>query len=76
MTARTRVVPTLEEIRAWPATVSVPQAAPALGCSSSQLFTLLRRGECPVKTLSYGRRHVVITADLIRVLSGEGQAAS
>jgi len=71
-----RTVPTLEEIRGWPATVSVPQAAPALGCSPTQLYTLIRRGECPVKTLSYGRRHVVITADLIRVLSGEGPGSA
>ena len=73
---RTVQVPTLEEVRSWPATVPVPRAAPALGCSTSQLYTLIRRGESPVKTLSFGRRHVVITASLISVLSGEGQGAA
>ncbi|WP_405436685.1 helix-turn-helix domain-containing protein [Streptomyces avidinii] len=63
--------PTLAEIRQWPATVSVVQAAPALGCSKSQLYELIKRGEAPVKTLSFGRRYVVITADLVRLLSGE-----
>ena len=68
--------PTLAEVRAWPATASVPQAATALGCSKAQLYELIRRGESPVKTLSLGKRHVVITADLVRVLSGEGQGAA
>jgi hypothetical protein len=67
--------PTLAEVKEWPATVSVVRAAPALGCSKSQLYELIKRGECPVKTLSFGRRYVVITADLVRVLAGEGTAA-
>lgn len=60
--------PTLADVREWPATVNVPKAATALGCSKSQLYDLIKRGESPVKTLSYGRRHVVVTASLIRVL--------
>ncbi len=60
--------PTLAEVRKWPATVSVPQAATALGCSRSQLYTLIKRGEAPVRTLSFGQRHVVITASLLAVL--------
>jgi len=60
--------PTLAEVKKWPATVSVPQAAPALGCSRSQLYELIKRGEAPVRTLSYGRRHVVITASLVALL--------
>lgn len=63
--------PTLDEIRAWPATVPVRKAADALGCSKSFLYELIRRGESPVRVLSFGRRSVVVTADLIRVLSGE-----
>ncbi|WJV47644.1 DNA-binding protein [Streptomyces flavofungini] len=62
--------PTLAEIRKWPATVGVPQAATAIGCSQSQLYALIKRGEAPVKTLSYGRRHVVITASLVALLEG------
>ncbi|MZE56150.1 DNA-binding protein [Streptomyces sp. SID5770] len=63
--------PTLAEICQWPATVSVPQAASAIGCSKSHLYELVRRGDSPVKTIPLGSRHVVITADLIRLLSGE-----
>lgn len=63
--------PTLAQIRKWPATVSVPQAATALGFSRSGLYEQIKRGEAPVRVLSSGRRHVVITASLIRLLSGD-----
>lgn len=72
----TQSAPTLAEIRSWPATVSVPMAARALGCSRSYLHDLIRRGESPVKTLAFKNRHVVITAHLIRVLSGEEDEAA
>lgn len=62
--------PTLAEIRKWPATVSVPQAATALGCSRSQLYELIKCGEAPVRTLSFRSRHVVITASLVALLEG------
>ncbi|MDW8807420.1 DNA-binding protein [Streptomyces scabiei] len=68
--------PTLEEIRKWPATVNVPQAAQALGCSRSQLHEMIARGDAPVRALHFDRRRVVITADLVRLLSGEGQPAA
>jgi hypothetical protein len=67
----TKTRPTLADIRKWPATVSVPQGAKALGCSANHLHERIRRGDSPVKTLKFGARHVVITADLLRVLSGE-----
>jgi predicted DNA-binding transcriptional regulator AlpA len=60
--------PTLSDIRAWPATVDVPQAALALGCSRSHLYDLIKRGEAPVKTLPFGRRHVVVTHSLVTLL--------
>lgn len=63
-------VPTLDEIRAWPATCSVPQAATALGISKSHLHALIKRGESPVKTLPLNGRHRVITAALVRLLEG------
>ena len=65
------VQPTLAEVRKWPATVSVPDAARAIGCSASHLRDRVKRGESPVKTIPLGSRHVVITADLVRLLSGE-----
>lgn len=66
--------PTLADVRKWPATVSVPQAAAAIGCSKSHLHERIKRGDSPVKTIPLGTRHVVITADLVRLLSGEPSA--
>ncbi|MFJ3635235.1 DNA-binding protein [Streptomyces sp. NPDC090112] len=64
--------PTLNEIRTWPATISVVMAASALGCSKTFLYDRIKQGDAPVKTIPVGdRRYVVITADLIRLLSGE-----
>ncbi|MFE3786981.1 DNA-binding protein [Streptomyces goshikiensis] len=60
--------PTLDEVRSWPATVGVPRAATALGCSRSQLYELIKRGESPVKILTLGHRFVVITNSLVRLL--------
>jgi hypothetical protein len=68
--------PTLADIRKWPATVNVSQAAQALGCSKSHLHERIKQGNSPVKTIPFGTRHVVITADLVRVLSGEERGAA
>lgn len=68
--------PTLADIRKWPATVSVTDAARAIGCSRGHLYALVKRGESPVKTIPVGARHVVITADLVRLLSGEAREAA
>lgn len=67
--------PTLADVRRWPATVSVALAATAIGCSKSHLHDRIKRGESPVKTIPVGARHVVITADLVRLLAGESEAA-
>lgn len=61
-------VPTLDEVRAWPATVSVPKAATALGISKSYLHGLIKSGQAPVKVLPLDGRHRVITASLVRLL--------
>ncbi|MCR8947358.1 helix-turn-helix domain-containing protein [Streptomyces sp. OUCMDZ-4982] len=60
--------PTLAEVRAWPATVAVPEAAKALGVSKSHLYDLVKRGEAPVRTLSFGKCHRVVTASLVHLL--------
>lgn len=73
--ARVAATPTLAEVRKWPATVSVPQAATALGVSKSHLHALIKRDDAPVKVLAFGRCYRVVTADLVRVLS-EGSAAA
>ncbi|MEV6833569.1 DNA-binding protein [Streptomyces sp. NPDC051133] len=62
--------PTLDEIRSWPATVSVPMAATAMGISKTYLHDLIKRGESPVQTLPLDGRHRVITAALVRLLEG------
>ncbi|MFD8739393.1 helix-turn-helix transcriptional regulator [Streptomyces sp. NPDC059618] len=62
--------PTLAEIRDWPATVNVPEAARAIGISKSHFFELIKRGEAPVAVLSFGARHRVVTASLVRLLEG------
>ncbi|MDX2639918.1 MULTISPECIES: helix-turn-helix transcriptional regulator [Streptomyces] len=59
--------PTLAEVREWPATVGIPQAAQALGISKSQLYDLVKRGEAPVRVLDFGAKRVV-TASLVRLL--------
>ncbi|MEU9246913.1 helix-turn-helix domain-containing protein [Streptomyces sp. NPDC048385] len=62
-------VPTLDEIRSWPATISVSQAATALGISKSHLHELINAGRAPVKLVPLGgRRHRVITLSLVRLL--------
>lgn len=60
--------PTLEDVRKWPATVEVTKAASALGCSRSQLYAQIKRGESPVRVLSFGTRIRVVTASLIQLL--------
>lgn len=66
--------PTLEEIQTWPAAVDLPRAATALGFSKSHAYVLVNAGEFPVKTIRAGQRIVVVTADLLRVLSADPAA--
>lgn len=66
----TQTVPTLADVRKWPATVGIPDAARALGISKTHLYELVRRGEAPVRTLPLGSRQRVITASLVAVLEG------
>ena len=72
---RTSAPPTLAEVRTWPATVSVAQAAQALGISKSHLHRLIRENRAPVKVLTFGRSYRVITADLADLLTGVREAA-
>ncbi|MGW0764663.1 DNA-binding protein [Streptomyces sp. NPDC002676] len=78
LAAQTETRPTLAEVTQWPATCSVRQAALAIGCSPTHLAALIRRGESPVKTVPLGssKRQIVITADLVRLLSGEDRGAA
>ncbi|MEU9199449.1 DNA-binding protein [Streptomyces sp. NPDC048332] len=60
--------PTLAEVKAWPATVDVPAAAKALGVSRAHLYALVKCGDAPVRTLTFGKSHRVVTASLVRLL--------
>lgn len=60
--------PTLAEVRQWPATVEVSKAARALGCSRSQLYAQIKRGDSPVRVLTFGTRVKVVNASLVALL--------
>ena len=64
--------PTLDEVKAWPATVDVTTAARALGIAPSTAYEWIRIGEFPVQVISRRGRHRVITAGLVRLLSDPG----
>lgn len=63
--------PTLDEIRTWPATVTVPVAGRAWGLSRNQSYDLVRRGEFPATVNRVGGRYRVVTESIIRALSSE-----
>jgi len=62
--------PTLDDIRRWPAAVSIPRACAAFGISKAHGYGLVKRGEFPVRVITMGGRYAVITADLVRLLGG------
>lgn len=63
--------PTLEEIRRWSATVTVPKACAAYGLSRSYGYELAGRGEFPAKVIKVGGRYLVVTASIVAALSGD-----
>jgi hypothetical protein len=64
--------PTIDQVRRWPASVNVEDAALALGVSRSGLYAAVRDGTCPVQVIRVGRRKKVLTHSLIAVLEGRG----
>lgn len=62
--------PTLDEVRGWPATVSVAEAALALGISRAYAYRCIQGSQFPVRTLLVGSRLLVSTPALIAFLSG------
>ena len=60
--------PTLEDVRRWPATVSVEDAALALGISRAHAYELIKEKEFPAKALSVGRRIRVTTSSILAVI--------
>lgn len=67
---------TLDEVREWPATVSVDEAVRALGVSRSHGYHLAQTGEFPCKILKLGDRVRVVTASLIAALEGVHSATN
>lgn len=67
--------PTLDEVKASPATVSVEFAALAIGISRAYAYRLLQRNVFPVRTRLVGSRRLVVTAALIAYLDGPPQSA-
>lgn len=63
---------TLAQVRKLPAAVDVGTAARALGVSRSSAYQSIADGTFPVATIRVSRRLRVLTADLVRVLEGNG----
>jgi predicted DNA-binding transcriptional regulator AlpA len=62
------VGPTIEEIRGWPATVSVEDGARALGISRAHAYESIKLGTFPGRTLRVGNTLRVITGSILAVL--------
>jgi predicted DNA-binding transcriptional regulator AlpA len=60
---------TLDEIRSWPAAVSIERAAEAFGISRSHAYELARTGHFPARTLKVGSTVRVVTASIVEALS-------
>jgi excisionase family DNA binding protein len=66
--------PTLNQIKRWPPTCTVADAAAALGVATSTAYQWVKEGRFPVATISVGRRRIrtqVVTAALVRLLEGK-----
>lgn len=65
-----RTVPTLDEIRAWPATVNPATGGLPFGISRAYAYELIKRGEFPAQVIAVGGKTRVITASILQVLGG------
>ncbi|MFI6304287.1 hypothetical protein ACIBCH_20645 [Amycolatopsis thailandensis] len=64
-------VPSLDDLRNDPPTISVRRAALVLGVSPSHCHTLIRKDEFPCRVIPLGtRRHQVVTGSLVALLEG------
>lgn len=63
---------TLDEIRQWPPTASMEDAARALGISKSHGYKLAKSGRFPCRVVPLGEDRVrIVTASLLKLLEGE-----
>lgn len=65
---RTPTGPTLDQVRAWPATVNVEQAAAALGVSRAYAYEAIKLGTFPARSIKVGNRITVVTGSILKVL--------
>ncbi|MBB6343785.1 hypothetical protein FHU36_000294 [Nonomuraea muscovyensis] len=63
-------VPTLEEIKAWPATVDPVTGGKPFGISRSYVYELIKRNEFPARVITVGGKKRVVTASILETLGG------
>jgi hypothetical protein len=68
--------PTLAQVKRWPPTVNVEDAAQALGVGRASLYASIVDGTCPVQVIWVGQRRKVLTHSLIALLEGRGTEAA
>lgn len=71
-----RRLPTLDEVRRWPATVDLVTAALPLGIGRTKAHEMARTGTFPVRLLRLGNRYRVSTADLHEFLGIRNEDAT
>lgn len=67
---------TLAQIRKWPPTCNIEDAARALGVSRSSLYMAVREGVAPVTVITVRRRQKVLTSSLVDLLEGKDAKVS
>jgi predicted site-specific integrase-resolvase len=67
---------TMAEIRKWPPTCNIEDAAQALGVSRSSLYMAVREGVAPVTVITVRRRQKVLTSSLVETLEGHRAASA
>lgn len=72
-TSSPRRRPTVDEIRAWPATVNAELAASAIGVSRAYAYECIKTGTFPARTIAVGKRIVVVTSSILAVIEGTAE---
>lgn len=77
MAAKTKnTPPTLDEIRRWPATCSVPEAGAAFGLGRNKSYELVKDDEFPVRVIKIGVNYRVLVSELLAVLDPASSVSS
>lgn len=70
-----RRLPTLEEVRGWPATVDVVTAGRPFGLGRNGAYEAVKQGRFPVPVIKIGSRYRVVTAEVLALLEASTAAA-